>query len=197
MLKIEQAAVLALSETVEDFDAAVQAFVKQIRAHSKTINVPRPTAHPVLELIVLQHGGEYEITYPIAEAAPLPEPEPKQTFADRKLERYAELARHRYNAELAGIEYGGVKFGCDAESLIILSNALAAAGDNEHYIFNWKVGPGDYRQLKQPALVEILAMVRARVQWLFDHEYELAQEIKAARGFEALLAVDIEKGWAE
>lgn len=192
--KIEVGAITTYYGSVEEFDKSVKAHLKAIKDHAKTVNVPAPTADPLIERVVRIYGGEYEIVYP-----PEPEPvvEPKLSFDETKAKKYAELARYRQDAEYAGIEYAGVRFRCNTESLVILSEALAASGDNEHYIYNWKIGPGEFRQLKRAALAEILDMVRKRVQTLFDLEYEYSEKISKARGFIALNAIELNQGWAE
>lgn len=61
-----------------DFDLAaeVKAFVKALDDHRFTIDVPAPTAHPLVEAIVRQHDGIFEIiedpTPEAEEEAPAP-----------------------------------------------------------------------------------------------------------------------------
>jgi hypothetical protein len=51
----------------EAFAAAVADFAAALEAHRFTVDVPAPTADPVVELVVRQYGGQYDIE---------PEPEP-------------------------------------------------------------------------------------------------------------------------
>lgn len=44
-----------------DLEAAVQSFRQQVEDHALTVDVPAPTAHPVVEQIVRFHGGEFVI----------------------------------------------------------------------------------------------------------------------------------------
>lgn len=44
-----------------DLDAAVKDFSKAWKNHAKSINVPAPTAHPLVEALVKKHAGQYEI----------------------------------------------------------------------------------------------------------------------------------------
>ena len=53
------------------FAEAVAAFAAAIEAHRYTIDVPAPTADPVIERVVRQYGGQYDV-----EPEPDPEPEP-------------------------------------------------------------------------------------------------------------------------
>ncbi len=50
------------------FAAAVADFAAAVEAHRFTVDVPAPTADPVVELVVRQYGGQYDIE---------PEPEPE------------------------------------------------------------------------------------------------------------------------
>jgi hypothetical protein len=68
MLQITREAADSLGFDLAD---AVASFAAEVEAHRDTVDVPAPTAHPVVELIVRQHGGEFTILEP-----PEPEPEP-------------------------------------------------------------------------------------------------------------------------
>lgn len=51
-------------------DAAIGEFQRAIAAHASTVDVPAPTAHPMIETIVRQHGGQYVIADPASTEAP-------------------------------------------------------------------------------------------------------------------------------
>jgi hypothetical protein len=63
---------MAITLTKDDFlalgrqliDAAIAAFQQALAAHASTVNVPAPTAHPMIETIVRQHGGQYVVADP-------------------------------------------------------------------------------------------------------------------------------------
>ena len=57
MLNLSQDDFLALGRQL--VDAAIVAYSQALAAHATTINVPAPTAHPMIEMIVNQHGGQY------------------------------------------------------------------------------------------------------------------------------------------
>jgi len=42
-------------------DAAIAEFQQALAAHAATVNVPAPTAHPMIETIVRKHGGQYVV----------------------------------------------------------------------------------------------------------------------------------------
>ncbi|SDB57537.1 hypothetical protein [Bauldia litoralis] len=57
------------------FAQAVADFAAAIDAHRNTVDVPAPTADPLIEVVVRQYGGLYDVE-PEPEPEPLPEPEP-------------------------------------------------------------------------------------------------------------------------
>lgn len=68
---------------------AIAAFSQALVDHAGTVDVPAPTAHPLVEDIVRNHGGQYEIVnVPVPGPDPDPEPEPQDP-----LERPLELAQ--------------------------------------------------------------------------------------------------------
>jgi len=45
-------------------DAAIATYSQALAAHAMTVNVPAPTAHPMIETIVRQYGGQYVVAPP-------------------------------------------------------------------------------------------------------------------------------------
>jgi hypothetical protein len=79
MLTISHADILRLGGP-EAFAAAVADFAAALEAHRFTVDVPAPTADPVVELVVRQHGGLYDIEpEPPPEIVPDPDPDPVPT----------------------------------------------------------------------------------------------------------------------
>ena len=72
------------------FAAAVSAFATAVEAHRYTVGVPAPTADPVVELVVRQYGGKYDIE---PEPAPQPEPEPEQPPTNWRVSTYRIVRR--------------------------------------------------------------------------------------------------------
>jgi hypothetical protein len=61
-LTLSQDDFLALGRQLAD--AAIAAYSQALAAHATTVNVPAPTAHPMIEAIVNQYGGQYVIAAP-------------------------------------------------------------------------------------------------------------------------------------
>src|SRR5579872_1896240 len=55
-------------------DAAIVLYQQQLADHATTVNVPAPSAHPMIERIVKRYGGEYAI-------APRPAASPQRDVA--------------------------------------------------------------------------------------------------------------------
>lgn len=72
MLTISRADILRLGGE-RAFAEAVAAFAAALEAHRFTVDVPAPTADSVIELVVRQYGGQFDI-----EPEPEPDPEPEQ-----------------------------------------------------------------------------------------------------------------------
>lgn len=70
MLTISRADILRLGGE-SAFAEAVAAFAAALEAHRFTVDVPAPTADSVIELVVRQYGGQFDIE-------PEPEPDPEQ-----------------------------------------------------------------------------------------------------------------------
>ncbi|MBN9021188.1 MAG: hypothetical protein J0H08_03660 [Rhizobiales bacterium] len=89
MLTISRADILRLGgESV--FAEAVAAFVDAIEAHRYTVDVPAPTADPVVERVVRQYSGQYDIE---PEPDPGPEPEPEQPPTNWRVSTYRIVRR--------------------------------------------------------------------------------------------------------
>lgn len=74
--------------------AAIVAFQQALADHASTVDVPAPTAHPIIEMIVRQHGGTFTV---------LPPPEPGETPRDFGTEIDALKADVAFLLELGGV----------------------------------------------------------------------------------------------
>ena len=74
MLTVARADIMRLGGE-QAFATAVTSFAAAIEAHRFTVDVPAPTADPLIELVVRQHGSEYDVE---PQLEPDPDPEPEQ-----------------------------------------------------------------------------------------------------------------------
>jgi hypothetical protein len=56
-----------------DIAAAVEEHKGATERHSRTVNVAAPVAHPLVDMIVKQHGGEFTVDHSHAEPPRMPE----------------------------------------------------------------------------------------------------------------------------
>ncbi|MCB1498585.1 MAG: hypothetical protein KDK07_02150 [Bauldia sp.] len=75
----------AFAEAVADFAAAIE-------AHRFTIDVPAPTADPVVEVVVRQYGGQYDVA-PEPDPEVVPEPDPDAPPAPWRVSTYRIVRR--------------------------------------------------------------------------------------------------------
>lgn len=70
-----------------DLATTVAAFAAELSEHRFTVHVPAPTAHPVVEHIVREHGGRFQILPepPAPEIVEPPEPEVPQRISARQI----------------------------------------------------------------------------------------------------------------
>ena len=89
MLTISRTDILRLGGE-SAFADAVAAFAAALEAHRFTVDVPAPTTDPLIELVVRQHGGQYDIE---PEPGPDPEPEPEEPPTNWRVSTYRIVRR--------------------------------------------------------------------------------------------------------
>lgn len=185
-------------------DDAIATFKKALKDHSKTVDVPAPTTNSVIERIVKQFDGEYEIIEPPApEQAPevemypevsLPEPEPvKLTLEETKEHKLNELIRYRRNMVGAGVTYEGYIFWSDAMSQNALMLARLTADDG--FAVKWKAADGQYPILERDDIDKLLNLMRSHTQDCFNREERLSKKINAMRNVRHINEFDIRAEW--
>lgn len=89
MPTISRADIIRLGGEVA-FAETVAAFAAAIEAHRYTVDVPAPTADPLVELVVRQYGGQYDVE---PEPGPNPDPEPEEPPANWRVSTYRIVRR--------------------------------------------------------------------------------------------------------
>ncbi|GLQ09252.1 hypothetical protein GCM10007913_11840 [Devosia yakushimensis] len=187
--------VIAEFGSAEAFANAVSGFAQALENHKLTEDVPAPTAPWIVELIVRNHGGEYEIEPIPPGEEPVEEPAPP-TLEELRAIKLAELANWRFIVETAGVEIGGVLVRTDRQTSAIITAAYVKALQNPDYVVaNWKVADGVFVTLDAATIFVIAEAVSTHVQRSFDHEAYLTGLLLTASSIEAINAIDLAAGW--
>lgn len=201
---IERAAVDAVFGGAENLDAQIAGFQKALKAHAKSKGKPAPTAHGVVEVIVRNHDGKYQIVDPpkkefedvsknFVPTQP-PPPPPELTFEEQKQAKLSDLRDLRFNRQMEGVTYKGHPFNGDPLTLNAFMSAILAAGD-ENFVVIWKDANGDFLGLERSDMVAAVKLIRELTQACFNNEYRLSKIINAAADPRALAKVNITAGW--
>jgi hypothetical protein len=100
-----------------------------------------------------------------------------------KRKKLAEIAAARWEAEVGGVEVGGMKIDTSRESQSLITGAALAATLNEAYTCQWKAAQG-FITLNAEAILAAATAVRQHVQACFDQEAGLTDEVEAAETVE-------------
>jgi hypothetical protein len=84
-----------------DLDEAIAAYQAAKEAHKLTIGVPAPTAHPLVEAIVNNCGGQYEVYEPPKPPAKTPPEPPPELTKEELFEAEAKRLGFRSATEYA------------------------------------------------------------------------------------------------
>ncbi|WP_314407315.1 DUF4376 domain-containing protein [Pseudomonas kuykendallii] len=116
-------------------------------------------------------------------AGNVPEPVPKTDYAPV-------IAARRYEAETAGIVFGGAQIDTGRDSQALITGAALNAVIDPSYTCNWKT-PSGFVQLDAQTLLGVATTLRAHVQACFDREAELLAALNAGE----FTAEMLEEGW--
>ena len=156
------------------FEEAFNAYVQAREEHANTINIPAPTAHPLVEQAYF--AGGYIIDEDVQEET---EPEPEPPTVQELLDY---LGRKRVEVEEGGIVFNGITVATDrAHSQVKLTAAyIKAVNDPSFKITNWKIAPGVFiPEIDANTIIAMGDAVTAHIQACFNKEAELAAKITA------------------
>jgi len=101
-----------------------------------------------------------------------------------------QIAARRYQAEIAGIDLGGMRIDTGRDSQGLIAGAALAAVLDPLYSVRWKT-PAGFIDLTAEQIIGVVSAVRAHVQACFDREAELLVEIENG----TLTPEMLEEGW--
>lgn len=110
--------------------------------------------------------------------------------AQRREEMAQQIAARRWQAEVAGIDVGGMHIDTGRDSQALITGAALAAMRDPAYVCRWKTATG-FVELNAEQLTAVADTVRAHVQACFDREAALLVELDGG----TLTAEMIETGW--
>ena len=137
---------------------------------------------PVIEVT----DGRATATYPVLDYSP----EEIEGILEAALERKrGEIAAARYEAEIAGVEAGGMTIKTDRESQALITGAALQAFVDPDYTCTWKTVDG-FVELTSLQIKGAAMYVRSHVQGCFNKEATLAAQIQEAQTPEELDAIN-------
>lgn len=102
----------------------------------------------------------------------------------------AVIADRRWQAEVAGIDVGGIHVDTDDRSKLLINGAAVEAMLDPDYVMHWKTA-GGFVELTAAEVITVARAVRAHVQACFNREAELLAELAGETFTPAML----EEGW--
>ena len=126
----------------------------------------------------------------VREVVPWSAEEIAEHEAERRAEMAQQIAARRWQAEVAGIDVGGILMATDRDSQALITGAALAAMRDPAYVCRWKTA-GGFVELNAEQLTAVADTVRAHVQACFDREAELLAELDAG----TLTPEMLEQGW--
>lgn len=110
------------------------------------------------------------------------------TLDEAKVAKKAEIASDRYNAEVGGMDFYGMKIATDRESVSLIQGAVLQTVFDTKYILQWKTALG-FVTLTAEQLQALGTAVRVHVQACFDREAELNAQIDASKTVKEVNAI--------
>ena len=102
------------------------------------------------------------------------------------------IADNRYNKELAGYEYkNGRLFYTDRETQTKYTSVYVAARDNLIQELEWKTMDSSFITLNKAEIIELAVNVMAYVQYLFNKESSIRDQIDSANSFSDMINIDV------
>lgn len=178
---------------------AIKEFQRAKIRHAKTVNVPAPTAHPIVEEIVTYFGGNFEVVdgeqEPVDDIGVPVQPEqppPVLTLPQMKEQLLARLEERRDQRLYEGVKHKGHRYNGLGRSTEMMRTLLTTTAP---VLTRWRDADGNWADLDRDDIQSIMLAVRAIIPGAMNNEYLLAQKIIGAPTEGALKLININTGW--
>jgi hypothetical protein len=152
---------------------------RRVRGRTRVVDPGQPDY-----LRWLEEGNEPEI---VEYTPPVP-PQPP-TLEETKASKLAEIAEARYEEEVGGVEYLGVRMHTDLDSQSKYTGAVVALQATGTLPENWKGINGWLEIPDGSTLMNLASVVVQHVNTCFLREKNLSDQIKAAESVEVVQAI--------
>ena len=206
-LKIDSQAIVAFFGAREKLDKLIADYKAALEQHSHTINKPAPRTHALIERIVKESEGQYEVVEieppelvdydeEIRKKVRIGEPlAAALTFQQSKGLRREELYRRRFQRQEYGVTWNGYRFSGDlytVTDLIAEVRGSAATGDVPVLV---RTADGEYVELRKSDMQQILDAIVLLTRQTYQNEKRLSELIDAAATDQALAQINLGSGW--
>ena len=134
---------------------------------------------------VIVSDGRATATYPVLDYS---SEEVEEILSNAKGRKLADIASARYEAEIAGVEAGGMTIKTDRESQALITGAALQAFVDPDYTCTWKTVDG-FVELTSLQIKGAAMYVRSHVQGCFNKEATLVAQVQEVQTPEELEAI--------
>lgn len=133
---------------------------------------------------------ERQVVVVVREVVPWSEEEKAAAEAEQRKQLTQQIADRRWQAEVAGIDVGGMHIDTGRDSQALITGATVQAMLDPNYALRWKT-PSGFVDLTAEQIIGVATAARAHVQACFDREAELLDALAAGTFTPEML----EQGW--
>lgn len=134
--------------------------------------------------------AERRVVVVVREVVPWSAEEIAEHEAARRAEMAQQIAARRWQAEVAGIDVGGIRIDTGRDSQALITGATVQAMLDPSYTLRWKT-PDGFVDLTAEQIIGVATAARAHVQACFNREAELLDALSAGTFTPEML----DQGW--
>jgi len=138
----------------------------------------------------LTPDAERRVVVVVREVVPWSEEEKAAAEAEQRKQLTQQIADRRWQAEVAGIDIGGIRIDTGRDSQALITGATVQAMLDPAYSLRWKT-PAGFVDLTAEQIIGVATAARAHVQACFNREAELLEALEAGTFTPEML----EEGW--